>query len=92
MTTKTICKCGHPIASHTYSEDYTGCDEKNCNCTLDLGATIDEQAADLAALNARVKTAEENWHKNEARVAKLESQLAKSQKLIAEYKAAILSQ
>ena len=33
-------------------------------------------AADLAALNARVKTAEENWHKNEARVAKLESQLA----------------
>ena len=49
-------------------------------------------AADLAALNARVKTAEENWHKNEARVAKLESQLAKSQKLIAEYKAAILSQ
>jgi len=30
-----------------------------------------EAAAELAALNARVKTAEENWHKNEARVAKL---------------------
>jgi len=33
-------------------------------------------AAELAALNARVKTAEENWHKNEAKTGKLESQLA----------------
>ncbi len=29
-------------------------------------------AAELAALKARVKQAEENWHKNEARVAKLQ--------------------
>jgi len=54
--------------------------------------TVTTLRSDLEGAKARAKTAEENWHKNEARVAKLESQLAKSQKLIAEYKAAILSQ
>ncbi len=32
-------------------------------------------AAELAALKARVKQAEENWHKNEARVAKLQESI-----------------
>ena len=31
--------------------------------------------AELATAKARAKTAEENWHKNEARIAKLESEL-----------------
>jgi len=37
----------------------------------DAQELAEKATADLAALNARVKTAEENWHKNEARVAKL---------------------
>ena len=32
--------------------------------------------AELATAKARAKTAEENWHKNEARIGKLESQLS----------------
>jgi len=38
-----------------------------------------QAADDLAALNARVKTAEENWHKNEARVAKLHESIKAAQ-------------
>lgn len=72
MTTKTICGCGHPISDHTYSGDFTGCDQSKCTCNLDLGAYIDNLNADLADAKARAKTAEENWHKNEARNAKLE--------------------
>lgn len=34
-------------------------------------------ADEFAALKARVKQAEENWHKNEARVAKLHSLLSR---------------
>jgi len=78
MTTKTICGCGHPISEHTYSEDFTGCDQSNCTCNLDMGAYIDNLNAELLTLRsdlegakARAKQAEENWHKNEARVAKL---------------------
>ena len=71
MSTKTVCECGHAIHEHTYSEDYSGCDVPHCNCSLDLGGLIDKQSAELATAKARAKTAEENWHKNEARVAKL---------------------
>ena len=46
MSTKTVCKCGHPIHSHTYSEDFSGCDEKNCDCSLDLGEMIDSLSED----------------------------------------------
>ena len=76
MSTKTVCECGHAIHEHTYSEDYSGCDVSHCNCSLDLGGLIDKQAAELATAKARAKTAEENWHKNEARIGKLESQLS----------------
>lgn len=68
MATKTICGCGHPISEHTYSEDFTGCDQSICKCSLDLGAYIDNLNAELATAKARAKTAEENWHKNEARL------------------------
>ena len=68
MSTKTVCECGHAIHEHTYSEDYSGCDVSHCNCSLDLGGLIDKQAAELATAKARAKTAEENWHKNEARL------------------------
>ena len=71
MSTKTVCECGHAIHEHTYSEDYSGCDVSHCNCRLDLGGLIDKQAAELATAKARAKTAEENWHKNEARLGKL---------------------
>jgi len=37
--------------------------------------------SDLEDAKARAKVAEENWHKNEARVAKLEEQLKDAQKV-----------
>jgi len=37
--------------------------------------------SDLEGAKARAETAEENWHKNEARVAKLEEQLKDAQKV-----------
>jgi len=79
MTTKTICVlCEHPISEHTYSENFTGCDQENCNCPLDMGAYIDKLSFDISFLRAeltdakeRAKLAEANWHANEARNAKL---------------------
>jgi len=38
----------------------------------EITGNAEQAAADLAALNARVKTAEKNWHKNEARLGKLQ--------------------
>ena len=54
MSTKTICKCGHAIHEHTYSEDFSGCDVVNCECSLDLGGLIDLKDAELLALRERV--------------------------------------
>ena len=54
MSTKTICKCGHAIHEHTYSEDFSGCDVVNCECSLDLGVLIDLKDAELLALRERV--------------------------------------
>ncbi len=41
----------------------------------EVSGNAEHAAAELAALKARVKQAEENWHKNEARVAKLQKSI-----------------
>ena len=54
MATKTFPKCPnceHDIYLHTFSEDFQGCDEVKCGCSLNLGDYI-------AALEARLKEAE----------------------------------
>lgn len=54
-----ICpKCQHDIQVHSWSEDFCGCEFANCGCKLQIGSLLDEQAARITALEARLKEAE----------------------------------
>ena len=98
MSTRTICECGHAIHEHTYSEDFSGCDIANCECSLDLGRLVDLKDAELLALRER-EAKLENQLKDAQKVAVYFSKLGHgvrpslgSMRLVRAYEAALKSQ